>query len=259
MLVLVNLVDNSEGARRHKKTPVWLNPCRVHEHGRNKVRQETATRNPVQYSGRGHRASPRPLRRLRLQVTITYHHLIRISPSLPKIICNKASQLGTMINHAWLPRNQSQWYRKTVKCKTKQEKVTSLLPKFYQDLQRYSAAFEKLKSMRRNPAFSQECRQSRNKVLEDLSARVNLLQCETERTMDHMKIPIGEQLTEELANTFMPDYFSDITSGQLYEWGILSSYQDYINDWHRIIRQVVGRKGDAKCPNIIKERRKKLT
>lgn len=31
MFVLVNITEDTEGAKRHKKTPVWINPCRVHE------------------------------------------------------------------------------------------------------------------------------------------------------------------------------------------------------------------------------------
>lgn len=76
------------------------------------------------------------------------------------------------------------------------------------------------------------------------------LLCELEKTMTDLRIPQGPLLTEEEAATFMPDFENwDHTTGLLYDWGILSSYETYITEWRNIVRQVVGPKGDNRCAN----------
>ncbi|XP_024084334.1 uncharacterized protein LOC106670540 [Cimex lectularius] len=247
MLVLVNLA--AEGARRHRKPPVWLNPYKTNDYwkGKNRGSHEPHERNHVSLTGRGQRASPRPLRRLRMQVMITWNH-INSFPSLSKIICNKVSSLGPIIRYDWLPSNQSFWYRKHVKCMDKKSKVTMLLPKLQDGLQRFSASFDKLKSYRSGLGLTFECRTRRQKVLDEISAKLNQLLYEVEKTMVDLKMQNEMAwLDEEVADSFMPDYGKDMTTTQLYDWGIISSYEIYIAEWQKIIRQVVGPKGNAKC------------
>ncbi|KAF6199486.1 hypothetical protein GE061_007512 [Apolygus lucorum] len=87
LLVFVNITVDS--ARRHKKTPIWLNPCRAVEFRGGKARhQPTPGPHPLQLTGKGHRASPKTLRRLRTQVTVTYNHIASIMPNAAKLICN---------------------------------------------------------------------------------------------------------------------------------------------------------------------------
>ncbi|CAB0018457.1 unnamed protein product, partial [Nesidiocoris tenuis] len=97
----------------------------------------------------------------------------------------------------WLPMNQSQWYRKHVKCLDKKSKLL----------------------------------------------------CELDKTMSDLNIPPGERLSQEEADSFMPGFGRDITTGEMYDWGVLTSYENYVTEWHKIVRQVVGPKGDAKCPS----------
>ncbi|XP_073998472.1 uncharacterized protein [Rhodnius prolixus] len=258
MFVLVNITEDTEGAKRHKKTPVWINPCRVHEGWRNKGRQEHVTKNPIQVSGRGNRTSPRPLRRLRLQITITHTHLAHNFLSIPDKTCNKVSKIGNMVKHNWLPTNHTQWYRRNVKCRDKKEKVLMILPKLYEDTQKYLAAFDILIKMNPSPTLTLECKLSRHEILEELAAKAKQLQCETERTLAHMKIASWPILTQHEVNSFKLAQSNDVTIGQIYEWGIITSYQEYINNWHRIIKNVVGPKGDMKCTPFVKRKKNRL-
>lgn len=67
--------------------------------------------------------------------------------------------------------------------------------------------------------------------------------------MSDLNIPPGERLSQEEADSFMPGFGRDITTGEMYDWGVLTSYENYVTEWHKIVRQVVGPKGDAKCPS----------
>lgn len=73
-----------------------------------------------------------------------------------------------------------------------------------------------------------------------------------------MKIASWPILTQHEVNSFKLAQSNDVTIGQIYEWGIITSYQEYINNWHRIIKNVVGPKGDMKCTPFVKRKKNRL-
>ncbi|KAF6199485.1 hypothetical protein GE061_007511 [Apolygus lucorum] len=127
--------------------------------------------------------------------------------------------------------------------------VMTLLPAFQSGLQKFAASFEILRS-KHSSTTSSDCKARRQKVLDEMSAKLAQLLCELDKTMSDLQILSDERLQiEEETIDSMKNYDRDITTGQVYDWGVLSTYEDYVTDWHKIVRQVVGPKGDAKCPN----------
>ncbi|CAB0002514.1 unnamed protein product, partial [Nesidiocoris tenuis] len=106
-----------------------------------------------------------------------------------------------------------------------------------------------MRTTKHSPTTTFECKARRQKVLDELYAKLTQLLCELDKTMSDLNIPPGERLSQEEADSFMPGFGRDITTGEMYDWGVLTSYENYVTEWHKIVRQVVGPKGDAKCPS----------
>jgi hypothetical protein len=52
----------------------------------------------------------------------------------------------------------------------------------------------------------------------------------------------------------MPDLWRDLTTNKLYESGVLHAYQSFLDDWNRIIRNLVGKRGDRRCKPKIRRK-----
>lgn len=231
------------GTRQHRRPPVWINPCRAADGWRGRGRE--ADPEDLEVGGK-HRPSAKPLRRLRLQTTITKSHFLALYPNLQNLLCNKVTLFGSEMNYSWLPQNPTHWYKKKIKCLDKKGKVLSVLPTFHEGLQRYSASLERLRESPWNMQLGLDCRNRRKRLLDEIAGKLNQLLCELDKCMRDLGIWRGPGLREKEGRSLVPPA-RDVTSAHLLEATVLSAYGNYIKDWNRIVRQVVGPKGSRTC------------
>ncbi|KAL1122823.1 hypothetical protein AAG570_003149 [Ranatra chinensis] len=201
--------------------------------------------NKLNFTGRS-KASPKPLRRIRVMMANTCEHFNSLSPRLTRQInCNEVQIFEKKFDFVWVPKNQLNWYREHVKCLDKKQKVMILLTKLHEGLQNYSATFQML---RKGPHdIVPDCDDTRQEMIKNVADKLLLLLCEVDRTIVQLRLPPPQRLTDPVSRHFLLGERWDYTTRHLYEWGVLLVYQVFLEDWNRIIKNLVGRKGDRRC------------
>ncbi|XP_022189459.2 uncharacterized protein LOC111047910 [Nilaparvata lugens] len=191
--------------------------------------------------------SNRPLRRIRTQIRHTQDHFIKLQREIADIYSGVMKTV-TNVHYNWLPEKQLHWFQVELRCLDKHTKVERMLPALHSGLRNYSATFESLIGIRDfSSIYSRSDYNRRYYLLERIAQELRSLLCEVETGMMYMGLavrPPGRLL--EIHRHFK-ELTMDHTRVIIQDWGVILSYQNYLDDWTRMIRRVVGKKGNMAC------------
>lgn len=63
----------------------------------------------------------------------------------------------------------------------------------------------------------------------------------------NMGLDVPERISLETGEAMVWDSRPDHTRKLIQDWGVLTAYQQFLDDWMRIIRRLVGKKSNLQC------------
>ncbi|XP_075222974.1 uncharacterized protein LOC142325297 [Lycorma delicatula] len=202
--------------------------------------------------------SVRPLRRIRTQIRITHEHFRKLHKDIATVYSAVMKSLKKEVHYEWLPEKQLDWYKDNIRCLDKRTKVEKMMPALHTGLQNFSATFEAVLAAKEySNIFTGRTYQLRCVIIQQISQELKRLLCEVETAMMYLGLAVipAHNGPDKLYWDLKPDH----TRTLILDWGVIITYQHFLEDWSRIIRRVVGKKGNIPCKPKIKKKKKTKT
>ncbi|XP_067008313.1 uncharacterized protein [Anabrus simplex] len=197
-----------------------------------------------------HRHPPKTVKRVKKQLRTAYSYYTNAGRKLTKDLYGVLETHGFTYNYDWLPQNNYRWYTEHVLCLQGKQRISKALPRFYKALQNYSITFEAMRLSGKTHIEDGNFIKKRTELLETLSRHHKSVLCETWTALINLGIEIPEDATVEILPEEQWEVNPDHSHLKVRDWGVISKYGRFLDDWTKIMRQVVSKKLPTKCNKV---------
>ncbi|XP_076165173.1 uncharacterized protein LOC143145562 isoform X1 [Ptiloglossa arizonensis] len=203
----------------------WLQPCG------NPV--------PMQFKKMLQRHSVhRTLKRVRTQLRVAQNHFKIHLKDVHEIYSKVYKVLKGQYRLPWLPEKEFDWYFREVWCLEKGKKADRALPHLHDSLQRFAITFHHLRAFRLKSNINVDFTMNRrNEIIKQMDNEILRVLCEVETAILNLGLQIPTAHTAKIV-TENSNWAKegDLTLMLIQDWGVIRSYQTFLNAWTKAFR-----------------------